>query len=97
MNSMKKSTSAKALEQLRRLCFDLPEAAKVEAWGHPTFRAGKKTFAACGFERQEELLKDGGVSLTLNENPDWDELKQLVREAYKQVALKRMLAALGDD
>ena len=52
-------------------CLALPEACEVEAWGHPTFRAGKKLFAAfgelegvfslglkVGFERQEELLKD---------------------------------------
>jgi predicted DNA-binding protein (MmcQ/YjbR family) len=50
----------------------LPEATEVEAWGHATFRAPKKMFAACGsgedgsaslglkvgHNRQEELLKD---------------------------------------
>jgi len=65
----------KALKQVRRLCLALPETAEVEAWGHPTFRAGKKMFAAfgegvegmkgltiglkVGFDRQEALLKDG--------------------------------------
>src|SRR5213075_2442313 len=61
----------KALRRLRALCLALPEATEVEAWGHPTFRAGKKMFAAfggegnpmsiglkVGFERQEALLKD---------------------------------------
>ena len=59
------------LKKVRLLCLALPEAVEVEAWGHPTFRAGKKMFAAfggegndltiglkVGFERQEELLQD---------------------------------------
>ena len=33
------------LERLRKLCLALPETREVEAWGHPNFRAGKKTFA----------------------------------------------------
>src|SRR5438874_9695072 len=60
-----------ALSRIRALCLALPEACEVEAWGHPTFRAGKKMFAAfgelegvlslgmkVGFDRQEELLQD---------------------------------------
>lgn len=109
----------KALKEMRRLCLDLPEAAEVEAWGHPTFRAGKKMFAAfgagadgpslglkVGFDRQEELLKDarfyptpyaahqGWVSLRIDGQTDWAEVNGLLREAYRQVALKRMLKAL---
>ena len=33
------------LAELRGVCLALPEAAEVEAWGRPTFRAGKKMFA----------------------------------------------------
>lgn len=33
------------LSELREVCSGLPEAAEVEAWGRPTFRAGKKLFA----------------------------------------------------
>lgn len=33
------------LDDLRRICLALPEAAEVEAWGRPTFRGGKKMFA----------------------------------------------------
>jgi predicted DNA-binding protein (MmcQ/YjbR family) len=109
----------KALKEVRSLCLALPEASEVEAWGHPTFRAGKKMFAAfggeageptldlkVGFERQEELLEDdrffptpyaahqGWVSLRIDGDTDWDEVAGLVREAYRQVALKRMLKAL---
>ncbi len=100
----------------------MPEGAEVEAWGHPTFRAGKKMFAAfgegvegagglslgvkVGFERQEELLTDprfyptpyaahqGWVSLRIDDTSDWAEVAGLLVEAYRQVALKRMLKAL---
>lgn len=116
---MKASAYDRALHKVRSLCLALPEAVEVEAWGHPTFRAGKKMFAAfggegndlslglkVGFDRQDELLEDGRffptpyaahqgwVSLRLDGVTDWDEVRGLVREAYRQVALKRMLKAL---
>jgi predicted DNA-binding protein (MmcQ/YjbR family) len=34
--------------RLRRVCLALPEATETSAWGHPNFRAGKRTF--CAFE-----------------------------------------------
>jgi predicted DNA-binding protein (MmcQ/YjbR family) len=116
---MKSKAYEGALKRLRPLCFALPEATEVEAWGHPTFRAGKKMFAAfgeyegeislglkVGFERQDELLTDdrffptpyaahqGWVSLRIDGKTDWDEVHELLHEAYRQVALKRMLKAL---
>ena len=33
------------LGELRAICLGFPETAEVEAWGRPTFRAGKKMFA----------------------------------------------------
>lgn len=33
------------LAELRTVCLALPETVEVEAWGRPTFRAGKKIFA----------------------------------------------------
>jgi predicted DNA-binding protein (MmcQ/YjbR family) len=112
---------AKALEKLRSVCFALPEVREVEAWGHPTFRAGKKLFAAIGQEtgkvtlglrvghdRQDELLKDdrfyptpyaarlGWVSLWIDGQTDWKEVGRLVREAYRSVALRRMLKVLDE-
>lgn len=33
------------LAELREACLALPESVEVEAWGRPTFRAGKKIFA----------------------------------------------------
>ncbi|MFL5327271.1 MAG: MmcQ/YjbR family DNA-binding protein [Gemmataceae bacterium] len=70
--AMKTMPGSKILERIRAIVDDLPEMAEVEAWGHPTFRAGKKMFAGygedkvegailgmnVGFERQEELLRD---------------------------------------
>src|SRR5947209_10265774 len=69
---MKGRDHDKALEEVRAICLALPEATEVEAWGHPTFRAGKKMFAGfgedaeglslglkVGHERQDELLNDG--------------------------------------
>ena len=116
---MKAKGYDKVLKEVRSICLALPEASEVEAWGHPTFRAGKKMFAAfgegeegmsiglkVGFERQDELLKDerffptpyaarqGWVSLRIDGETDWDEVRGLVREGYRQVALKRMVKAL---
>lgn len=36
------------LNELRGVCLALPESSEVEAWGVPTFRAGKKIFALFG-------------------------------------------------
>jgi predicted DNA-binding protein (MmcQ/YjbR family) len=58
------------------------------------------------YDRQEELLKDprfyptpyaahqGWVSLRLTAKTNWKEVTQLVRDAYQQVALKRLLKTL---
>jgi predicted DNA-binding protein (MmcQ/YjbR family) len=112
----------KALNAIRKLCLVLPEVREVEAWGHPTFRAGKKMFTGfgehegrltlglkVGHTRQDELLNDarffptpyaarqGWVSLYIDDRTDWTELGSLVREAYRQVALQRMLKMLDSD
>lgn len=109
----------RALARVRLACLALPECREVDAWGHPTFRAGKRMFAAfgryagglsmglkMGYERQEELLRDGRffptpyaarqgwVSLRIDGRTDWAEVERLVREVYRQVALRRMLKAL---
>jgi predicted DNA-binding protein (MmcQ/YjbR family) len=110
------------LKRIRAICLALPEAHEVEAWGHPTFRAGKRMFAGfgddhgalslglkVGFDRQDELLTDerffptpyaarqGWVSLTIDDRVDWKEVRALLHEAYRQVALQRMLTALDAD
>jgi len=108
-----------ALKQVRSLCLALPETHEVLAWGHPTFRAGKKMFAGfgeddegltlglkVGFDRQDDLLRDdrffptpyaarqGWVSLRIDAKTDWNEVRGLVGEAYRQVAISRMIKAL---
>jgi predicted DNA-binding protein (MmcQ/YjbR family) len=116
---MRSKAYDRALKRVRTICLALSEATEVEAWGHPTFRAGKKMFAGFGegdgavslglkvwHDRQEELLEEGRffptpyaahqgwVSLRIDGATDWDEVSGLLREAYRQVALKRMLKAL---
>ena len=109
------------LADLRKVCLALPETAEVEAWGRPTFRAGKKMFAIfTGLveERYSVVFKpDGAERPALMDDErfyvppyygpsgwlaldftaaevDWDEVAELVETSYRQVALKRMLAAL---
>jgi predicted DNA-binding protein (MmcQ/YjbR family) len=36
----------RSLERFRRLCLSLPETNETGSFGHPNFRAGKRTFAA---------------------------------------------------
>jgi len=36
----------KTLQRFRRLCLRLPETSEAGSFGHPNFRAGKRTFAA---------------------------------------------------
>src|SRR6188508_1552291 len=69
---MTQAQTERLFDRIRDICLALPEAKEVAAWGHPTFRAPKKMFAACGrdkdgsaslglkvgFDRQEELLAD---------------------------------------
>ena len=34
------------VQKLRALCLAFPESSETDSWGHPNFRAGKRTFAA---------------------------------------------------
>lgn len=43
---MKAQDDRDPLERFRSLCLRLPETSETSAWGHPNFRAGKRTFAA---------------------------------------------------
>jgi hypothetical protein len=52
------------LRELRRVCLALPESAEVEAWGRPTFRAGKKMFAVFTGSREE------GFSVVFKPEPE---------------------------
>jgi predicted DNA-binding protein (MmcQ/YjbR family) len=58
---------------LRRVCLALPETAETSSWGHPNFRAGKRTF--CAFE-----LFGGRPSIALRVAPA--AAKQLARRRH---------------
>lgn len=58
------------LTELRRICLALPECSEVEAWGRPTFRAGKKIFAVFTGSEEERY--------TVVFKPDVDERPALV-------------------
>lgn len=61
------------LTELRDRCLALPEAVEVEAWGRPTFRAGKRIFAV--FEGNDEhpyalvFKPEGGERPVLLQDP----------------------------
>jgi predicted DNA-binding protein (MmcQ/YjbR family) len=38
--------TASTIEKLRALCLSYPESSETASWGHPNFKAGKKTFVA---------------------------------------------------
>jgi len=40
------SPAERTLHRLRALCLALPETSERPSWGHPNFRAGKRTFVA---------------------------------------------------
>ncbi len=42
--NIRKTDIDHSLTQVRRLCLSLPETTEVASWGHPNFRAGKRTF-----------------------------------------------------
>jgi len=49
------------LRRVRAFCLALPETSEAGSWGHPNFRAGKKTFAAF-----EWVTKRPSVAFRLN-------------------------------
>lgn len=119
---MKTKTSAgKVLERLRRVALALPEAWETVSFGHPTFRAGKKTFAVFENYRGEDTIclkatredqallvldprffvapyvgQYGWTSMRVGSGLHWGEVTELVRESYRLVATKKMLARLDE-
>ena len=112
-------TEEKVLAKLREICLALPEAREVKTWGHPTFQAGKKSFAVLDkynghlcicfkttLPLQQLLIEDprffktpysgnqGWVSLIADRPLNWKEVRELMTESYRLVALKRMVAKL---
>lgn len=109
------------VDRVRQICAEYPEFAEAEAWGRPTFRAGKKLFAVMGSsmdrphtlvfkpdpDERIALLEDArffvppyfgpggwlGVDLE-RAQVDWEFVAELIDESYRQIALKRQIAAL---
>ena len=101
------------LGRIRDLCLALPSSSEKISHGHPTFQAGKKSFAIYGIyspslafkanvsqlsEAEEDdrffptpyMGHKGWLSIKIDENTDWDEIAQLIRGSYLQVASKKM-------
>jgi predicted DNA-binding protein (MmcQ/YjbR family) len=57
------ASNEETLRKLRSICLSLPESSETASWGHPNFKAGKKTFAA--FERVK-----GRASIAFRLDPD---------------------------
>lgn len=72
------------LAQVRILAAGFPESSEVESWGRPTFRAGRRIFAAFGTQASPH-----GLVL----RPDEDE-RAALEDSYRQVALRRMVREL---
>jgi predicted DNA-binding protein (MmcQ/YjbR family) len=113
-------TDDPALRRVRAFCLALPEASEAGSWGHPNFRAGKKTFAA--FEwitgRPSVAFRLNGVDVDLllrrrnffetpygrrqwvsvwaDQRVSWPLIERLLLRSYRVVALKRMVASLGN-
>lgn len=100
----------------------MPETSETGSFGHPNFRAGKRTFATyewirgrpslafrLGADEVDQALLQGDrffatpygkglwASLWADGPIDWKLVESLIERSYRQVALKRMLAALDDE
>ena len=57
------------LAQLRDVCLAFPESCEVEAWGRPTFRAGRKLFAVLSGEWETATTFVGDMTRKLPFDP----------------------------
>jgi predicted DNA-binding protein (MmcQ/YjbR family) len=114
----KTRSTSQVLQKLRTLSLEFPETSETSSWGHPNFRAGKRTFAtfemvsgrpSIAFRMDptgiDDLLgreqffatpygRGQWVSLWADTALDWDFIVDLLRNSYRLVASKRMIAAL---
>ena len=102
---------------MRELCLSLPQTSETVSHGHPTFWAGKKSFAVYGLYSPSIAFKaaipmhvelegdsrvfptpymanKGWLSLRLDQDTDWTLARQLLEHSYRQVATRKLLAAL---
>jgi len=61
------------VQRVRDVCLAFPEAVEVEAWGRPTFRAGKRVFVLVGSAMDRDLCivfkPDPDDRLALEQDP----------------------------
>lgn len=73
--------SGPLLSRVRKLCLSLPEVTETSSWGHPNFRAGKRTFIT--FERV-----DGVDTIAFHLHPfeveDLEKRDNFARTSYGQ-------------
>ena len=87
-----------ALERLRELCLALPETTEKTAWGHPNFKAGKRTFVTwevvrgkpsiafhVGADGVDVLGKEAGFFLTPYGQGKWISLWVKARPNWRQI------------
>src|SRR5215216_905289 len=80
-------------DELRQAALSLPEAVERETWGHPTFRVRNKMFAAPEtFGVPAYVGRHGWVSIQLA-TADPAEVRELLTEAWRQTAPKRLVAS----
>lgn len=86
------SKSDALIKRFRASCLRLPETSEVASWGHPNFRAGKKTFATIEWikGRPSFAFRLGSTAAQVH----WTLLNALLDRSYRLVALKRMIFAL---
>jgi predicted DNA-binding protein (MmcQ/YjbR family) len=90
--------SATLLTRVRALCLSLPEITEVSSWGHPNFRAGKRTFLsfeqvdgvdAIAFRLHpfdvEELEREAGFTRTPYGQGRWVSLRIRPRPEWNTV------------
>jgi len=70
------------LADLRKICLAFPESVEIEAWGRPTFRAGKKMFAVFSDTAMADRdVDDTEVSASVIFKADDEERPALVADA----------------
>jgi hypothetical protein len=117
----KRTSSAKAIERVRKLCLALPEVEEKPFGGHtaPAFRVRDKLFLMTAEDTtwmnlkgapgvQQALIagepdkffvprytgKNGWIGVRLDVEQDWDEVAELIEEAWRRTAPKRVVAQL---
>lgn len=108
-----------AIERLREICLSLPETSEGVSHGHPTFWAGKKSFAVYGLHSPSVAFKAdvsvhmdcagddrfypapylgsrGWLAMKLDQETDWNLVRQMMRHSYSEVATRKLLAALRE-